>query len=608
MSKFKNVFTNYTPQKAVSWLSASILINTLLKENKAKKIDDRREESRAFELRFTDFSKVKRESEDIYLDFIADTGDGFNETITVMYKCMGDLTLNNETIPAGEILLCGGDQVYPFATSQEYANRFFGPFMTAQSLALETEEQKKSKRYLHAIPGNHDWYGGLYAFQEYFCSNRQYGNYSIKQPTSYHAIRLTKNLWVWMLDIQLAENFNTEQIKYFSDLCSQKEYLPEKNEHWQIILCIAQPFWFQKSVDPEDKLYTMVDNFVTQLFINQNPKQFVSPKGKKLRRFLELKVILTGDIHHYTRFNLKYNDLINNVDDKVYKNTKPITKPLALITAGGGGAYTYPTHHMEDKVKNRAFQSKVNNASINMDHYYPDSVSSIRLRHHCLWNIFWKNASFALFPFAMYLFSFLLFAGYLPPFTEVVKSIKLSYIAFMICFYLFGNTAFYYLLAQTLDKYFKYMPYYHKYPWYGLVALFSVINLCMFLLAYNWQKSVVDSHIGELTLETLSFYLIVSLISILNTYFFGLYIYLSNVFFKLHDNEIFSISKINKFKNFLRIKIDKDNITIYPIGIDNINNSLKTSFEQCDFPKLKKGLDETVVQLIEPPIKISLSP
>jgi len=591
----------------VSWLSASTLINTLIEENKTKKIDDRREESRAFESKFTDFYQGKDDHKDIYLDYIADTGDGFNETLTVMYKCVGDLTIENEIIPAGEILLCGGDQVYPFATSQEYANRFFGPFMTAQSLAFETEEQKKSKRYLHAIPGNHDWYGGLYAFQEYFCSKRQYGNYLLKQPTSYHAIRLTKKLWVWMLDIQLAENFNTEQIKYFSDLCSQKEHLPKQDEEWQIILCIAQPFWFQKSVDPEDKLYTMVDNFVTQLFINQNPKQFVSPNGNKIRRFLELKVILTGDIHHYTRFNLKYNDLINKVDDDVYTDKKPITKPLALITAGGGGAYTYPTHHMEDKVKNRAFQSKVNNASINMDHYYPDSLSSIRLRHHCLWNIFWKNPSFALFPLAMYLFSFFLFADYLPPFTTEAMEVEIKFKAFMVCFYLFGNIAFYYLLAQTLDKYFKYMPYYHRYPWYGLVALCSAINLCLFLLAFHWQQSVVAYLGDDAILETLSFYLLVSLISILNTYFFGLYIYLSNVLFKLHDNEVFSISKINKFKNFLRIKIDQEHITIYPLGIDHINNSLKTSFEQCNYPKLKKDLEETVVKLIEPPIKISLS-
>lgn len=613
MSDFKHVFDDYLPQDAVSWFSAATLVNTYFEDKKTKKIDDRRVESSAFESRFSDFYQGEEDNEDIWIDYLADTGDGFNETLTVMYKCVGSVVLEDQTLTAGQILLCGGDQVYPFATSRDYANRFFGPFLTAQSLRYGEADKGFMQRYLHAIPGNHDWYGGLYAFQEYFCSKRQYGNYLAKQPMSYHALRLTEKIWIWMLDIQLAENFNAEQITYFSELCTAGENAPKSDEHWQIILCIAQPFWYQKSVDPEDKLFTIVDNFITQLFINQNPKNFTSAGGSDITRFLELKLILTGDIHHYTRFNLRYSDLLNKVDDPKYKDRIPISQPLVMMTAGGGGAYTAPTHHLEDKVNNRAFQSKINNETINMDHYYPAALDSIKLRHHCIWNIVFKNLSFVYFPMMLYLCSFLVFLGYLPPYTNAEKLGELEYIPALVTFFILGTIIFFHELAKTMDKYFSYMPQHHQHAWYGLATLFGLIYLGLFFIgieAQNWVIHYVGNieDVYKTTLITIAFIINVFLLSVINTFFFGLYIYLSNVFFKLHDNEVFAISKINKFKNFLRIKIDKKEITIYPLGIKDVNNTLKTSFKHKEYSKLKHDLDQTKVALIEKEIKISLLP
>jgi hypothetical protein len=74
-------------------------------------------------------------AEELWLDYVADSGDGFDATTTIAALVARDtLTLpgpgpaGEHSTRAGAVLVLGGDQAYPFATMQEYRNRLVGPF------------------------------------------------------------------------------------------------------------------------------------------------------------------------------------------------------------------------------------------------------------------------------------------------------------------------------------------------------------------------------------------------------------------------------------------------------------------------------------------------
>ncbi len=160
----------------------------------------------------------------VWVDYIADLGDGFEATYALAYLLAADqLKIAGESapLPAPPLLIMGGDQVYPDATKQEYSDRLRDPYDWAFST-------NGPKRKLFAIPGNHDWYDGLSAFSALFCSARdriskglgtQIGGWRCQQHRSYFAIKLPHNWWIWGPDIQLADNLDDSQRDYF-DLMS----------------------------------------------------------------------------------------------------------------------------------------------------------------------------------------------------------------------------------------------------------------------------------------------------------------------------------------------------------------------------------------------------
>jgi hypothetical protein len=104
----------------------------------------------------------------VWVDYIADLGDGFEATYAMAYLLSAEtLTVEGEArpLPAGQLLIMGGDQVYPDATKQEYQSRLLDPY----EWAFTTDNPQ---RKLFAIPGNHDWYDGLSSFSALFCSAR----------------------------------------------------------------------------------------------------------------------------------------------------------------------------------------------------------------------------------------------------------------------------------------------------------------------------------------------------------------------------------------------------------------------------------------------------
>ena len=71
---------------------------------------------------------------DVWLDFVADTGDGFESTYTIAYLlAQQELVLDagKRRLPRGRILVLGGDEVYPTPSRRGYENRLLGPYQAA---------------------------------------------------------------------------------------------------------------------------------------------------------------------------------------------------------------------------------------------------------------------------------------------------------------------------------------------------------------------------------------------------------------------------------------------------------------------------------------------
>lgn len=258
----------------------------------------------------------------IWVDYLADTADGFDSTYAMASLVAADqLEVSRaggrETfkLPTGRVFILGGDQVYPYPSRQEYDNRFVYPFRMAFSSPAQP-------RLTFVIPGNHDWYDGLNSFDFLFCQARfgigrisdPIGNLRFTQHRSYFAVRLPNNWWIWGADIQFSQYLDVGQVRYFQAVAEQMlERQPGESEH-KIILCIAEPGW-----QYEHEAAIAANSNISIV------AGIADSAGAKIC------AVLSGDSHHYCRYYSK--DL-----------------GLNLITAGGGGAFTHPTHQLYDNI------------------------------------------------------------------------------------------------------------------------------------------------------------------------------------------------------------------------------------------------------------------
>ena len=250
-------------------------------------------------------------TEELWLDYIADSGDGFDATTTIASLAARDtLTLPNPAGPgraathpteAGAVLVLGGDQAYPFATMQEYRNRLVGPFRSVLPWTWRP-------RWLFAIPGNHDWYDGLASFVKQFCQGRWIGGWRTTQTRSYFALALPHNWHLWAVDVALGTDIDTGQLDYF------EERAHALKPGAQIVLCSAKPTW--TTTQHDDPTAPDVLEYFQRTVIGDRAA---------------LRLTLSGDLHLYARYTA--------TDDE------------SKIISGGGGAYLTPTHHLTTPVR-----------------------------------------------------------------------------------------------------------------------------------------------------------------------------------------------------------------------------------------------------------------
>jgi hypothetical protein len=247
-----------------------------------------------------------------WVDYIADIGDGFECTYAMAYLLAQDgLDIRGAgRLRHGDVLILGGDQCYPQATREDYKKRLIEPF----DWAFGTPH---AKRKLFAIPGNHDWYDGLTAFDSLFCSSRdklsndkgnKIGGWQCQQHRSYWALHLPYNWWIWGADIQFSKYLDTAQVNYFEAVAERMS--PADN----LIICLAEPSWLLADLQGQDE----EENFFKITTIAR-------------KRGANVRAVIAGDWHHYNRY---------------YQHELDIH----FITSGGGGAFLHPTHVLRNAI------------------------------------------------------------------------------------------------------------------------------------------------------------------------------------------------------------------------------------------------------------------
>ncbi|WP_022882038.1 metallophosphoesterase [Gryllotalpicola ginsengisoli] len=328
----------FTPQRAVRWLSPTQLINSGVQVAIAQQFADfadRRDVQVAYPQGAICVDGADTD-EELWLDFVADLGDGFDATYTIAALLAApqhevrDSAGEGHRLPRGSVLMMGGDEVYPTGSTDAYHDRTLGPYAAASA------DLPRRSGTLLALPGNHDWYDGLASFLRLFARGSDVGAWRTVQRRSYFAVRLRPGWWLVAVDAQLGTTLDEPQLDYFRDTL-----WPELKQGDAIILCTASPYW---ETTPYD-----ADAFDTTAWFEKNilrnkrtdrhdPNSPMEPTGAKVRLWL------SGDHHHYDRYEQRR-------PEDPPGPLAPDSRRTQLITCGLGGAYTMGVDRLAPRLK-----------------------------------------------------------------------------------------------------------------------------------------------------------------------------------------------------------------------------------------------------------------
>jgi hypothetical protein len=507
--------------------------------------------------------------DEIWIDYVADLGDGWEPTYTLAYLLSRE-HLNVDGVERellrGQVLVMGGDQVYPTASRIEYENRMRGPYRAALPCTKPTTSPD-----LFAIPGNHDWYDGLTNFLRFFCQRKWIGGWRTRQDRSYFALQLPHRWWLWAVDIQFDVYIDEPQVRYFRRIA--REFEPGD----RVILVTGKPSWKHGT----DKPNLSYDN------IRYLEERIIEPRGR-------LVVSLSGDDHHYAR----------------YEEETQAERKRQKITSGGGGAALSATHHLQERLSLTRLD----------DERKPDAVPThygLRRRYPGLWESrlrplaapLWlplRNLSFLPGVLGVYLVPAILLqtpvkkelarnpdAGFTRLLDLVVSSKFVLYAALALVPPLVLFAAVKSIVRRFL-----------------VGGTHAVAHLGLLALAIALSGSILGGLGSGLDLAVAS--LAAGLATVPGACLVAVYLAFCDVLFgermPRHAGEVFAAQQIKDRKNFLRMHIDGDGaLWIYPIGIDRVARTreihLRMEGEPGDawfeIPDAERRL-----QLLEAPVRV----
>jgi hypothetical protein len=508
----------------------------------------------------------------IWIDFVADTGDGFDPTYSVAW-CMAQHSIHPEgaksPLPRADLVIFGGDEVYPYATPMEYHDRFEGPMTAAlpwtqpktrPAAAAPTQDEltpvHTTNPVMLAIPGNHDWYDGLTGFMRLFAQNGWIGGRRLIQRRSYFSLLLPGRNWLWGIDIQNDAYVDAVQLDYFRQAATKMA------EDDRLIICTAKPSWIDVPDDPAV--------YRSDPPSYRNLKKIESLVPEQVRVVL----MLSGDSHHYARYEADVPD----------ENGAHRMK----ITAGGGGAFLSASHTLDGQldIPRRTTSADPVSATeqFTLRTRYPSEPTSRRLSLRTL-ALPVRNWTFMPIPGLFYL---LLFAatntrltsatrtmsldGAPPGFAEVLLTFVTGPSPILILL-LFGAIAGFYVIPKRYGV------------WAARIArcVVGLLQTLCHLLAQAWLATLILGTVlprlprtqqsGQTSIQALAeplcggvlMFILGSIVGSVIFAFFLCAVFLSAGWNK---TEAFSAFRHTGYKNFLRMHVSEDGITVYPIGID----------------------------------------
>jgi Calcineurin-like phosphoesterase len=523
----------------VRWLSPGLLVQEgveVVVSGAFGKFADKREQQ-SDEQPVFDYTQAtpRAPGEGLWIDFLSDTGDGWEATYTMAWLlAQPELgPTNGKRLPQGDLLLLGGDQVYPSAGPEPYEDRFVGPFAAAFPAS-------DPPLHLFATPGNHDWYDGLISFLRIFCrpesiDSKAIGGWKTRQTRSYYALRLPHRWWIWAIDIQFDTYIDNRQLDYFAEV---GDGLREGDK---VILITAKPSW-----------------------VKAEEGRFDPPSWRNLAYFertrirergARLVLTLTGDLHHYSR----------------YQPRTPDAGP-ARITAGGGGAYLSSTHTLPSEIELRLAEDEeavpYRRAAV-----YPDIETSNRLR----WGVLRLPLSTPSFGVLMGAAYALLGAAILGALNAGGNGIVEASAGGSLFDFL-GNAAggtpiiLVLLLAGLLAAYadFETVPG-RIVAGSGHALLHAAVAAgIVYLVAQPFSTAASGGLVWLVALPTC---FVVGFV--VGSLIFALYLLTVNILrgnrSPKHANEVFASQGIADYKNFLRLHLDRDGrLTVYPFGVERV--------------------------------------
>jgi hypothetical protein len=481
-----------------------------------------------------------------WVDYVADLGDGFDSTYAIAYLIgQQQLEVSGETLPRADCLIMGGDEVYPDASREDYHSRMQRPYRAAFP---KTNRAGAKHPPVFLLPGNHDWYDGLKLFLALFCSGHtDLGSWVASQRRSYFATHLGHNWWIWGFDSQLDEDVDKPQSDYFDAVAKGME------PNAKVILCASVPTWLKADL-------ALTNDAGRERFYRG--VHFIASKLYTHCADVKVPLLLSGDTHHYNRY--------------VANGSGP-----HFITAGGGGAFLHPTHDViEDAFQIMWLDGKQVTMEIGLDGsdktkkaiYPPQNVS----RRFALGNLlFWyKNWDFCLVLGFLYtVCAFLLLAAHGYGNSDNIDSLvgnvwtkagslwptPVFLVVVIILLVLL------HISADIRSTFVKRL----------VVSLHALVHIGIILFGTSLVSTILSLlHIRLLPVGEILYFLALAagmlVLGFLGGLVWGSYLTLASWLWGDEPNNAFSAMRLDSYKHFLRIKIEKNTLTIYPIGIDNV--------------------------------------
>jgi hypothetical protein len=550
----------FQPREAVRWLAPRVLITTGAQSFVAEifgSYADKRELQGSLPATVHDHAH----HEELWLDYVADLGDGFDATFSVASLLAAPQLDLGETTRRGQLLVMGGDEVYPAASTSGYEDRSKGVYRAAMPVSPPDPPT------LLALPGNHDWYDGLTSFLRVFAQRRPFGGWQTAQTRSYFAVKLPHRWWLFAIDTQFNDYVDAPQLEYF-------RAASEDLQHGDaVILCTSTPAWVPAGSGGATKGYDTVEFF---------QREIIRPRGATVR------VMLSGDLHHYARYA-----------ERAGTGQK--------ITSGHGGAYLAATHRLPRELTlpspNSRVREPIHPTRFGLAARYPAHTDRLAAG---IVKLPWRNPGFWGLTGVTQLVTTL---AMLYGLTEsAVRSGVFGLLAswspalIVAAVLVLGGVAFARIDLSATDK-------------RHLVAggLHAVGHLALgvgWALVIRWLYH--DVLPGGAPGDWLAFLIAAVgtpvVIGFLDAEVVALYLLVASRF-GINLNEVMAGQSIEDYKGFLRMRIAADGtLTIFPVKVEKICREWRPNPDGADTDPWLLPAQPLTAELIEPPIRVPRTP